>query len=292
MDNSKKETLKIWRIIDVINWGVDYFGKKSFDNPRLEIEIFLQHILNCEKIDLYIDFEKEFLPSDLKKLKKLIKRRLKKEPIQYIIGKTSFYGRDFNVNKNVLIPRPETEIIINVSIDFLSTKKNPHIIDIGTGCGCIGITLAKELPSAQVTAIDYSESILNVARGNARSVGVKNIEFVKLDFLKDSFNYLADLIVSNPPYIPNKEMSSLMIDVKKYEPHVALTDKMDGLEFYRLFSVKLNDIINDKGALIVEVGNGSHPSNVKKLFMEFGHDKVEMIKDYNKDARVLKVLKG
>ncbi len=292
MDNSKKETLKIWRIIDVINWGVDYFGKKSFDNPRLEIEIFLQHILNCEKIDLYIDFEKEFLPSDLKKLKKLIKRRLKKEPIQYIIGKTSFYGRDFNVDKNVLIPRPETEIIINVSIDFLSTKKNPSIIDIGTGSGCIGITLAKKFPSAQVTAIDYSESIINVARENARRIGVKNIEFVKLDFLKDNFNYLADLIVSNPPYIPNKEMSSLMIDVKEYEPHVALTDKMDGLEFYRLFSVKLNDIINDEGALIVEVGNGSHPLKVKKLFMESGHDKIEMIKDYNKDTRVLKVLKG
>lgn len=292
MDNSKKETLKIWRIIDVINWGVDYFGKKSFNNPRLEIEIFLQHILNCKKIDLYIDFEKEFLSSDLKKLKKLIKRRLKKEPIQYIIGKTSFYGRDFNVDNNVLIPRPETEIIINVSNDFLSTKKNPNIIDIGTGSGCIGITLAKEVPSSHVIAIDYSESILNVARENARSIGVKNIEFVKLDFLKDNFNYLADLIVSNPPYIPNKEMSSLMIDVKEYEPHVALTDKMDGLEFYRLFSEKLNDIINDEGALIVEVGNGSHPLKVKKLFMEFGHDKIEMIKDYNKDARVLKVLKG
>tara|TARA_A100001011_G_scaffold97399_1_gene102503 strand:- start:554 stop:1432 length:879 start_codon:yes stop_codon:yes gene_type:complete len=292
LDNSKKEALKIWRIIDVINWGVDYFGKKSFDNPRLEIEIFLLYILNCEKIDLYIDFEKEFLPSDLKKLKKLIKRRLKKEPIQYIIGKTSFYGRDFNVDKNVLIPRPETEIIINAAIDFLSTKKNPNIIDIGTGSGCIGITLAKEVPSSHVIAIDYSESVLNIARKNAKIIGVKNIEFVKLDFLKDNFNYFADLIVSNPPYIPNKEMSSLMIDVKEYEPHVALTDKMDGLEFYRLFSVKLNDIINDEGALIVEVGNGSHPLKVKKLFMELGHDKIEMIKDYNRDARVLKVLKG
>ena len=284
--------MKTWRIIDVINWGVEYFGSKGFDNPRLEIEIFLQYILNCEKINLYIDFEKEFSHSNLKKLKEVIKRRTKKEPIQYIIGKASFYGRDFKVNENVLIPRPETEIIINVSIEFLSTKINPYIVDVGTGSGCIGITLAKEFPSAQVIAIDYSESILDIARENAKSVGAKNIEFIKFDFLKENFNYLADLIVSNPPYISWKEMSSLMVDVKEYEPHIALSDKMDGLEFYRVFSNKLNDIIKDEGSLIVEVGNGDHPLKVKRLFEESGHDIVEMIKDYNKDIRVLKVIKG
>ena len=284
--------MKTWRIIDVINWGVEYFGSKGFDNPRLEIEIFLQYILNCEKINLYIDFEKEFSHSNLKKLKDVIKRRTKKEPIQYIIGEASFYGRDFKVNKNVLIPRPETEIIINVSIEFLSTKKNPFIVDVGTGSGCIGITLAKEFPSAQVIAIDYSESILDIARENSKSVGAKNIEFIKFDFLKENFNYLADLVVSNPPYISCKEMSSLMVDVKEYEPHIALSDKMDGLEFYRVFSNKLNNIIKDEGSLIVEVGNGDHPLKVKRLFEESGHDKVEMIKDYNKDIRVLKVIKG
>ena len=284
--------MKTWRIIDVINWGVKYFSSKGFDNPRLEIEIFLQYILNCEKINLYIDFEKEFSHSNLKKLKEVIKRRTKKEPIQYIIGKASFYGRDFKVDKNVLIPRPETEIIINVSIEFLSTKKNPFIVDVGTGSGCIGITLAKEFPSAQVIAIDYSESILDIARENSKSVGAKNIEFIKFDFLKENFNYLADLVVSNPPYISCKEMSSLMVDVKEYEPHIALSDKMDGLEFYRVFSNKLNDIIKDEGSLIVEVGNGDHPLKVKRLFEESGHDKVEMIKDYNKDIRVLKVIKG
>ena len=291
MKNSRKDTLKTWRIIDVINWGVDYFGKKDFDNPRLEIEIFLQHILNCEKINLYIDFEKEFLPVNLKKLKELVKRRLKREPIQYIIGKTSFYGRDFNVDKNVLIPRPETEIIINVSIEFLLTKKNPNIIDIGTGSGCIGITLAKEVPSSNVIAIDYSESVLNIARENAKNIGVKNIEFIKLDFLKENFNHLADLVVSNPPYISNKDISSLMIDVKEYEPSNALTDKMDGLEFYRRFLNKFNNIIKDEGSLIVEVGNDNHPLKVKKLFKEAGHNKIEMIKDYNKDIRVIKVIK-
>ena len=284
--------MKTWRIIDVINWGVEYFGSKGFDNPRLEIEIFLQYILNCEKINLYIDFEKEFSHSNLKKLKEVIKRRTKKEPIQYIIGKASFYGRDFKVDENVLIPRPETEIIINVSIEFLSTKINPYIVDVGTGSGCIGITLAKEFPSAQVIAIDYSESILDTARENAKSVGVKNIEFIKFDFLKENFNYLADLVVSNPPYISCKEMSSLMVDVKEYEPHIALSDKMDGLEFYRVFSNKLNDIIKDEGSLIVEVGNGDHPLKVKRLFEESGHDIVEMIKDYNKDIRVLRVIKG
>ena len=171
------------------------------------------------------------------------------------------------------------------------TKKNPNIIDIGTGSGCIGITLAKEVPSSNVIAIDYSESVLNIARENAKSIGVKNIEFIKLDFLKENFNHLADLVVSNPPYISKKDISSLMIDVKEYEPRNALTDKMDGLEFYRLFSNKFNNIIKDEGSLIVEVGNDNHPLKVKKLFEKAGHNKVEMIKDYNKDIRVLKVIK-
>ena len=143
MNSVKKENCKPWRIIDVINWGVDYFENKSLANPRLEIEIFLQHILECKKIDLYINFENKVSAPDLNTLKGYIKRRLRNEPSQYILGKSNFYGRNFYVDNNVLIPRPETEILINACIEFLSMKDNSEIIDIGTGSGCIGITLAK-----------------------------------------------------------------------------------------------------------------------------------------------------
>jgi release factor glutamine methyltransferase len=291
LNSSEKATNKIWRIIDLINWGVKYFQDRSFENPRLEIEIFLQHIFGYKKIDLYINFEEEVTPKNLKRLREFIKRRVENEPIQYITGVSNFYGRDFYVNKNVLIPRPETEILVNVSIDYLSSKKNPYIIDVGTGSGCIAITLAKELPSSKVIAIDYSQQALNIAKENAELVGVKNIEFLKLDFLSENLNYVADAVVSNPPYIAQEDIQSLMIDVKEFEPHRALTDNADGLEFYRIFANKLDVILKKKGVLIIEVGRGNHPVEVKKLFEESGYNDIEMINDYNKDVRVLKIMK-
>ena len=291
MNSVKKENGKPWRIIDVINWGVDYFENKSLENPRLEIEIFLQHILDCKKIDLYINFENEVSSPDLNTLKGYIKRRLENEPSQYIVGKSNFYGRNFYVDNNVLIPRPETEILINACIEFLSMKDNPEIIDIGTGSGCIGITLAKEIPSSNVIAIDCSEKALAVAEKNAKNIGIKNIDFVKSDFLKQTIDLRADLLVSNPPYIPKEDISTLMIDVKEYEPIEALTDNLDGLEFYRAFSKKFDPMIKKDGALIVEVGRANHPLEAKKIFERFGHMNVEMINDYNGDIRVIKVMK-
>ena len=291
MNSVKKENGKPWRIIDVINWGVDYFENKSLENPRLEIEIFLQHILDCKKIDLYINFENEVSPHDLNILKGYIKRRLENEPSQYIVGKSNFYGRNFFVDNNVLIPRPETEILINACIEFLSMKDNPEIIDIGTGSGCIGITLAKEIPSSNVIAIDYSEKALAVAEKNAKNIGIKNIDFVKSDFLKHTIDLRTDLLVSNPPYIPKEDVSNLMADVKEYEPSKALTDNLDGLEFYRVFSKKFDPMIKIDGALIVEVGKDKHPLKAKKIFEKSGPVNVEMINDYNGDIRVLKVMK-
>ena len=291
MNSVKKENGKPWRIIDVINWGVDYFENKSLENPRLEIEIFLQHILDCKKIDLYINFENEVSLHDLNILKGYIKRRLENEPSQYIVGKSNFYGRNFYVDNNVLIPRPETEILINACIEFLSMKDNPEIIDIGTGSGCIGITLAKEIPSSNVIAIDCSEKALAVAEKNAKNIGIKNIDFVKSDFLKQTIDLRADLLVSNPPYIPKEDISNLMADVKEHEPSKALTDNLDGLEFYRVFSKKFDLMIKIDGALIVEVGKDKHPLKAKKIFEKSGPVNVEMINDYNGDIRVLKVMK-
>ena len=291
MNSVKKENGKPWRIIDVINWGVDYFENKSLENPRLEIEIFLQHILDCKKIDLYTNFEIKVSAHDLNTLKGYIKRRLRNEPSQYIVGKSNFYGRDFYVDNNVLIPRPETEILINACIEFLSMKDNPEIIDIGTGSGCIGITLAKEIPSSNVIAIDFSEKALAVAEENAKNIGIKNIDFVKSDFLKQTIDLRADLLVSNPPYIPKENISTLMADVKEYEPSKALTDNLDGLEFYRVFSKKFDQMIKIDGALIVEVGKDKYPLKAKKIFEKSGPVNVEMINDYNGDIRVLKVIK-
>ena len=283
--NSKKE--KIWRLIDILNWGKNYFKEKSFDNPRIEIESLLQHIIGCKKIDLYLQFEKTVTPEDLIILRGLIKRRVNREPTQYIIGSSEFYGRKFFVNQDVLIPRPETEKLIDVSIDILSKKENPIILDVGTGSGCIGITIALEIPFCSVIAIDISNSALSTAKNNADMYGLKNIQFINLDILCQDINHTADMLISNPPYISQEEIPGLMSDVKNFEPMVALTDNSDGLEFYRKFSNIIPQVVKKNGVTILEVGRGAHPERVKEIFSKAGYDNLESVRDLNKDTRVL-----
>jgi len=285
--NSKKN--KTWRIIDIINWGEKYLKDRSFDSPRNEIEILLLHLIGCKKIDLYLDFEKVIKPEDLITLRGWIKRRVNREPIQHIIGHSEFYGRRFIVNQDVLIPRPETETVIDISIDALSKKNTPVIIDIGTGSGCIGITLALEIPHSKVFAIDISEAALSIAKKNAAIYNLKNIEFIKMDFLSKDIKHNVDLLVSNPPYIPQKEISSLMRDVKDYEPMLALTDNRNGLVFYKKFSKIIPNVVKKNGVTILEVGRGDHHNKVKEVFSKDGYNDIETIRDLNKDIRVLMI---
>ena len=287
MHPQNSKTNKTWRIIDIINWGEKYLKDRSFDSPRNEIEILLLHLIGCKKIDLYLDFEKVIKPEDLITLRGWIKRRVNREPIQHIIGHSEFYGRRFIVNQDVLIPRPETETVIDISIDALSKKTTPVIIDIGTGSGCIGITLALEIPHSKVFAIDISEAALSIAKKNAAIYNLKNIEFIKMDFLSEDIKHNVDLLVSNPPYIPQKEISSLMRDVKDYEPMLALTDNRNGLVFYKKFSKIISDVVKNNGVTILEVGRGDHHNKVKEIFSKDGYINIETIRDLNKDIRVL-----
>ncbi len=289
MKPQNSKTNKNWRIIDIINWADKYFKDKSFENPRSEIEILLLHLFDCKKIDLYLDFEKVINPKDLATLRRWIKRRIYREPIQHIIGNSEFYGRKFIVNQHVLIPRPETETIIDISIDALSKINNPVIIDIGTGSGCIGITLALEIPGSNVLAIDISEAALSVAKKNAELYKLNNIDFIKMDFLSQDINHNVDLLVSNPPYIPKKEFSGLMKDVKEYEPTIALTDNSDGLVFYKKLSKIISDIVKKNGVTILEVGRGNHYSKVKEVFYKEGYKGIKTFRDLNKDIRVLMI---
>lgn len=287
MQPHNSKTDRIWRLIDILNWGETYFRDKYFDNPRTEIEVFLQHLLGLKKIDLYLKFEKLVTPKDLNTLRSWIKRRIKREPIQYIIGTSEFYGRKFIVDQNVLIPRPETEKLIDVSLEVLSKKNNPIIIDIGTGSGCIGITMALEIPSSQIIAIDISESAISIAKKNAAVYNLKNIEFVKLDILNQDITHIADMLISNPPYISKEEVPDLMEDVKDYEPMSSLTDYCDGLEFYRKFSDIIPSIVKKNGTAILEVGRGDQPERAKEIFKKNGYSNIDVVKDLNKDKRIL-----
>ena len=286
MQPQNSKTDRIWRLIDILNWGETYFRDKNFDNPRTEIELLLQHLIGCKKIDLYLQFEKIVKPKELITLRSWVKRRINREPIQYITRSSEFYGRKFIVDQNVLIPRPETEILIDVSVEILSKKNSPTIIDIGTGSGCIGITLALEIPSSNIIAIDISDSALSIAKKNADMHSIRNIEFLRLDILNQDIIHIADMLISNPPYISKEEIPDLMEDVKDFEPMIALTDKSDGLDFYRKFSDIMPHVIKKNGTAILEVGRGSHSDRVKEIFCKSGYNNIDIVKDLNKDKRV------
>ena len=278
---------KKWSILDIIKWAELYFNKKGLNNPKLEIEWLLRSLLSYNRLDLYLKFDKLLTKQQLKILKKWIKRRLKNEPLQYITQSCNFYGRNFFVNSDVFIPRPETERLIEVSIDKIRRMKSPKILDVCTGTGCIASTLALELPNSKVFAIDNSSKAIKVAEMNKFDLSLNNVFFTEMNILDETPLDKYDLIVSNPPYIPKKEMSDLMPDVREFEPHDALTDYKDGLTFYKCLSKIGHHILNHGGWVVTEVGAGEHPNAVQAIFNHFNYLNTELIKDYNGDNRIL-----
>lgn len=279
----------IWRIIDLINWAESYFNDKGFENPKSEIEWLLRALLHCNRMDVYLRFEEPLSQTQLSTLRDWVKRRVAKEPLQYITGSCDFYGREFSVNKHVLIPRPETERLIDTVIDKLKSIKSQYIVDVGTGSGCIATTLGLELPRSTILGLDISDAAIGIANENKENLSVENVTFQELDFLNTIPDGPFDLLVSNPPYIPKDEMGGLMKDVRDFEPKIALTDEKDGLTFYQRFAEIGKDLVRADGWMIMEVGLGDHPQKAKAIFESTGYCEPKLIKDYNGDDRVLVV---
>ena len=280
---------KIWRVIDILKWGENYFQSKGFESPKQEIEWLLCDLLNYKRIDLYFQFEQPISRSELDRLKGWIKRRINREPLQYITGTTEFYGHQIKVNPNVLIPRQETERLVDVALHCIGNLNTPNILEVGTGSGCISIAIAGEKTEAKITAIDISVEALNVAKRNAVYNQMSHIQFMEMNFLTSAPNGTYDLLVSNPPYIPEEEMDEIMVEVRNYEPKLALTDQRDGLSFYHRIASEAKSLIKPKGWIVLEVGLGSHPDKVKNIFQYAGFEQLEMIQDFNNDERVLKI---
>ena len=275
----------IWTTIDLIKWGEDYFVSKGISNAKLEVEWFLCHILNCQRIDLYVQFEKPLIKDELAQFKKFVNRRILGEPFQHILGKSDFYGRDFIVNKHVLIPRPETEMIIE-----LLKKRDlvESILEIGTGSGCIATTISLENLSTSIIATDISKDALIIADKNAQRLGANNIDFKFHDFLNTDINSTFDVVVSNPPYIGSNEMDTLQKEVQDYDPKIALTDNDDGLSFYRRFSELGASLLNENGYMLLELG-GSHQVVAISEIFESHQLNVKFHNDLQGNPRIVEV---
>ena len=241
-------------IADTLKQASQQLRRADVLNDLLDAQTLLAHALGQDRTYLIINFNETLTDDLLATYQALIDRRAAGEPLQYIVGHQEFYGLEFEVTPAVLIPRPETELIVEETIRLAASLAEPVIIDVGTGSGCIAVTLARELETARVMATDISAAALQVARRNAQKHGLSDrVQFLATDLL-NGVAVKADFIVSNPPYIAPHEIPTLQREVRDWEPHTALTDFSDGLQFYRRLLTEAPAHLNPNGYLIFEMG--------------------------------------
>ena len=273
---------EIWTIKRLLDWTTEYLKKNNIDEPHLEAEILLAHALNTERIRLYIDFEKVVDKNTLETFKGSIKRRAKGEPSAYITGNKQFMSLNFSITKDVLIPRPETEMLVENVIEL--SKKiegKATILDIGTGSGAIAVSIAKYIDNSEVVATDFSGKALEVAASNAKKHGVENkIKFVNADLFPNEVQKF-DIIVSNPPYIRTSDIKGLQKEIRDFEPLSALDGGTDGLTYYRKILEKSSEYLKENGAVILEISPELAKDIVSLAKSEFRSKEIKVIKDLN-----------
>ena len=246
----KQET---WTILKVLNWTKGYLAEKGVENARLEAEWLLCAALGLDRVGVYVNFDRPLTEAELAACRGMVARRARREPLQYILGTQEFMGLDFEVSPSVLIPRPDTETLVEEAVRLGGDAK--RILDIGVGSGCIAVTLAKMLPHAEVFGVEKSPEALAIARQNVKKHGVA-VTLREGSLFEPFTGEGFDLIVSNPPYIPTGVIAELQPEVRDHEPRGALDGGPDGLAFYRVIIPAAPDYLNTGGWLLVEVGDG------------------------------------
>lgn len=271
--------------------SAEHLEQKGFENARLNAERLLGHVLNLNRVELYLHFERPIDEEELAQFKVLLQRRLKHEPLQYLLQQTEFMSLPFKVGPAVLIPRPETELLVEQVLTECKTRfpalPEISILDIGTGSGNIAISLAKNLPAAKVTALDVSAEALMLARENAELNAVgEQIRFVNGDVRSVNLEQQFRVIVSNPPYITQKEMLELPPEVRYYEPKTALAGGVDGLDFYRLIIQRMAQKLMPHGFMAFEIGY-QQAAGVKQIFHKSQFTDVKVFQDLNAHDRII-----
>jgi release factor glutamine methyltransferase len=256
------------------------------DRARRDAETLLLHHIGKNRAWLLAHGEEEFAGCRAVSYAGLLKRRVRGEPIQYITGETEFYGLPFRVTRDVLIPRPETEHLVEKVIAFCGGLERPRIVDVGTGSGAIAVALAHALPQAQVTATDLSAGALAIARENAERNGVgERMVFAQGDLLEPVQGGLFDVVASNPPYVPEEERASLDVEVRDYEPEQALFAGLGGVDVYRRLIPQAADALKPGGCIVMEIGFGQQRA-IETLLAAGGYEEIEFVPDLQSIARV------
>lgn len=275
---------------EVIQRSTEFLQRHGVDSPRLHAELLLAHLLKLPRLQLYLNHDRALAEPELTALRALVQRRSKREPLQHLVGSTSFGGLEITVSPAALIPRPETETLAELAAAALAkcASPTPVALDFGTGTGCLAIALATHCKAAQVHALDISDPALALARTNAQRHGLaERISF----HLGDGFGALPaelrfDLFVSNPPYIPTAEIATLQAEVRDFDPHAALDGGVDGLDFYRLLAREAPAWLNTGGGLFAEFGDGQETA-LQSLFNDSGWRAVAVHRDLTGRPRVL-----
>ena len=251
--------------IEILNNGKNFLKKNKIKNPILDSELLLSKVLNKSREEILLNSNYILKKQEINKFNSYLLRRKYNEPIAYILGFKYFWKYKFITNKSVLIPRPDTELIVEECLKYLPNNKSKKILDIGTGSGCIIISILKERSKCIATALDLSNRALNVAKSNAKLHQLENkINFINIDIDKyNSYNY--DLIISNPPYINNVELSRLDNDIKFHEPKIALSGGLDGFRDIKKVIIKSKKLLKRNGKLIIEIGSKQRNQSIKIL---------------------------
>lgn len=278
-----------WTVGKIIDWTTAHLRKHGSETPRLEAEILLAHTRQCPRIQLYVHYNAELTDDERKTMRDLVRRRAQSEPVAYLVGHREFFGLNFRVTPEVLIPRPETETLVLEVISAAKQRPGMRIVDVGTGSGCIAVSVAVSLPEATVTAVDVSPRALEVARENAARHGVaERIQYIEGDlFATLAAGETFDMIVSNPPYVADGEMETLPADVRLHEPALALRAGPQGLDVISRLIAGAPARLSPQGMLLLEISpeqapavrhllatSGSFESAVKTIKDSFGKERV------------------
>jgi len=287
-------------VLETIQLSTEFLAKKGVDSPRLHAEHLLAHLLKVPRMRLYLNFERVLEPCEIVGIRELIRRRGRREPLQHILGSASFCGLEMIVNRHVLVPRPETELLAELGWQFLNqlskadpdapvgSVHSPVALDYGTGSGCLAVALAKACPDAELHGLDISPQAIEVARQNAAHHGLeRRIRF----WLGDGFGALPpeprfDLIICNPPYLPTSEIELLEPEVRDFDPRQALDGGPDGLEHYRRLASEAGGFLQPGGKLMLEVGD-CQSERVRDLLQEQNWVVEQISQDYTHRPRVM-----